>query len=123
MIPVIVLLLLAFTNLGYLYAFFLKQRHKQITIMRICGATKTRVILLILAEMLVIVIGMFIIAALAFKFLSPLIYKNSTLPFLYSLNIWHYIMVFCAVTVASVIFFLPTINNSSDINLSECKEA
>lgn len=107
-----VFLLLGFTDLAFLYAYFLQMRRRQFSLFRLLGASRLKLVGICLSEMLFILTVCYAIGLAVYKALSPLVYRQGgvmTMYYVDCLGASACLVVYAVMAAMFAILFIPAV--------------
>ena len=121
LIPTILVVLIGLFNLGFLYAFFINKRKKNIAIYQICGASRYECFKVLTFELLTIVTLTFVLSITLYKVIMLTIFPKTTLAEMTevglcvydTLNIVRISFIYLMLLFTTLIVFLPYIIKSN----------
>lgn len=121
LIPTILVVLIGLFNLGFLYAFFINKRKKNIAIYQICGASRYECFKVLTFELLTIVTLTFALSITLYKVIMLTIFPKTTLAEMTevglcvydTLNIVRISFIYLMLLFTTLIVFLPYIIKSN----------
>lgn len=119
----IIMAIVSLTSCAFLYSYIIDKRVKDIYIYKICGAAKSKLLCIALAELVCILIMQLIPALLLFLFVLIPVQKKYDVVFYYGYSYYHILTAVAIVIVCALIIYLPVLINTFRKSAVELKQS